>query len=89
MTVETIVVLDVEWVFEGPDPEVGIFGDLILHPCEANVDEEEASSDVTHRTDPGGATVTTSTTYTCPACQAAVTCIEQSPADWFAEPGRA
>ena len=37
-----------EWVFEGPDPEVGIFGDLVVHMCDKNVDEEPApEGDVT------------------------------------------
>jgi hypothetical protein len=74
------------WVFEGPDPEVGIFGDLVVHTC--TEDPEQATEVVDHYAAIDPRIVNERTTYTCPACGATTTCVEQHPADWFAEPGR-
>lgn len=70
----------VEWIFEGPDPEVGIFGDLILHPCSDDT-EPATLSDHTLR-DAGPDLVEDVTTYAC-ACGATTTVTEQWPRSFF------
>jgi predicted RNA-binding Zn-ribbon protein involved in translation (DUF1610 family) len=77
----------VEWIFEGPDPEVGIFGDLIVHPCAKNVDEEQAEEVGTVHADKVH-TVRIITRFRCPACGAETTATEEQPREHFLEPGR-
>lgn len=70
-----------QWVFEGPDPEVGIFGDLIVHTCSANVDEEQAKeTDVTMRTLATPGLIEITRTFQCSACGATTTTRDQEPA---------
>ena len=78
-----------EWVFEGPDPEVGIFGDLVVHMCAVNITEDPAvEKDVRQYAAINPQVVNESTTFECPPCGATTTVVEQYPAEWFAEPGR-
>lgn len=78
-----------EWIFEGPDPEVGIFGDLVVHTCAANADEEPATEQhVRHYPAIDKGLVNEQTTFLCPVCGATTTTVDQWPASWFAEPGR-
>jgi len=81
--------IEAEWVFEGPDPEVGIFGDLVLHTCMDNVDQEPALIidqrlyDEIHND-----IVVEVTTHQCQSCPATTTTTEQWPRSFFAEPGQ-
>ena len=68
-----------EWVFEEAEPSVGIFHDLILHDCGANVLDKEATAEVT-RADTGNGLVTFTVTFTCPACGATTSTTHQEPA---------
>jgi len=70
------------WVFEGPDPEVGIFGDLIVHTCDKNEDELEAEqADVSVREHSSvKGLVEIVTTFRCPACGVQTTTVDQEPA---------
>jgi len=76
---------EAEWVFEGPDPEVGIFGDLILHTCAANSDEEPAEHTDTRIYD--GVLhpdlVDEVAYFTCPACKATTTSTNTWPRSYF------
>ena len=76
------------WVFEEADPDVGIFGESIVHTCTANEDFAEATNDVDIRADIDPRMVRVVTTYTCPADGATTEVVEQCPAAWFEEPGR-
>ena len=78
------------WEFEGPDPEVGIFGDSVVHTCDGNVEEVQQAtvSNVNFRTSEDGRTVTGTTTFTCPVCSATTATAEVWPASMFSEPGR-
>jgi len=81
------------WLFEGPDPEVGIFGDLIVHDaCPIVSDDDEApdntnggveEADVSYVTDKQRRLVTMTTTYKCVRCGATTQASEQFPADDF------
>jgi hypothetical protein len=79
----------IDFVIEEADPEVGIFGDSIVHPCAANDEYAEATNDVTIRPDVSDPRmVQVITVFSCPACAETMTVIEQNPAEWFEEPGR-
>lgn len=81
------------WEFEGPDPEVGIFGDLIVHAaCPLLPPDAEAPDNVnglvtensTTRTE--GQMVRVTTTYTCTVCGSTASSVESWPAHFFEEP---
>ena len=81
------------WEFEGPDPEVGIFGDLIVHAAcpdlPADLDAPDNVNGLvvensTTRTD--GQLVRVTTTYTCLRCGATASAVESWPAHYFEEP---
>ena len=57
------------WSFEGPDPEVGIFGDRVVHEdCPVDVEEAEVTDVATFRsTGDGYLEVTRVFTCTCGA----------------------
>lgn len=77
-----------EWSFEGPDYEVGIFGDTIVHEaCEAEGDVEPAwQSDQSLMNDPDDPEwVIITTTYSC-ECGATTSWVERYPADHFETP---
>jgi hypothetical protein len=74
------------WIIEEADPDVGIFGDSIVHACAANEDFAEATTDVAIRVDVADARmVVVTTTFTCPACGDTESIAEQNPRDWFEE----
>lgn len=72
------------WAFEEADPDVGIFGESVVHCCTANRDEEEAAREESLRSTGTGEVVVT-TTYTC-ACGATTSFDSTYPAEWFEEP---
>src|SRR3954471_5789265 len=77
------------WVIECADPEVGIFGDSIVHACDANVeDAEDATPEVAMRDSADGTMVECTTTFTCPRCGATYVVVDCWPAEMFTEPGR-
>ena len=78
-----------DWVIEEADPEVGIFGDSIVHACAANDEFAEATSDVTIRPDAGPAHGPRDDHVHVSRVQGATNVVvEQQPAEWFVEPGR-
>lgn len=69
------------WTFEGPDPEVGIFGELVIHECGT---EEEAVEGPTQMHDtPDGKSVRVVRTFRCPGCGAETEVVESEPKEWF------
>jgi hypothetical protein len=73
------------WAFEEADPDVGIFGESVVHCCGANPDEDEAAREESLRPSHDG-TVVVTTTYTCTACGATRAFDNIYPAEWFEEP---
>jgi hypothetical protein len=92
-TTPTQIGEDDSWFIEGADPEVGIFGDTIIHECPTNVETDdedirEATQDVNMRTSADGRMVDCVTTFTCPVCKATTEMVESWPVEMFTEPGR-
>lgn len=79
--------VEADWTFDAGDPEVGIFGDLIVHACGVDEDEPEAVQvDVRMRTSDDGKMVDIITTYECPACGTQTAAVDSQPAAYFEEP---
>lgn len=79
------------WYFEGPDPEVGIFGDLIVHEaCTAVAEGDDVPDaeqvDVTIKASTTAGVENIVTTFRCPACGATTQTTDQQPSDHFKEP---
>ena len=82
---------DETWIIEAADPEVGIFGDSVVHDCAANAtgeDDIEAAIDTTFRDSADRTMVVCTTTFTCRGCGATTSFDESWPAEMFTEPGR-
>jgi hypothetical protein len=81
---------DESWIIEAADPEVGIFGDSIVHDCAANAESEdddvEAAVDTSFREEArsrGHFNVICTTTFTCRACGSTTSFDESWPAEMF------
>jgi hypothetical protein len=83
----SVTTVDARWYFEGPDYEVGLFGDLIVHECDDNTEDarghvaEAEVAEVRQRTD--GSLVTITTVFRCPVDGATTEVVDQHPAEHF------
>jgi len=80
-----------EWEFESGDPDVGIFGDSVVHAACPQVDPDDdvtqaTQTDVTVRASRTPGVLDVITTFTCPACGAVTRTKSQEPAEHFEEP---
>lgn len=72
------------WFIDEADPDVGIFGDAVIHEaCAENVEGDAATIDVAIRDE--GDDVVLTTTFTCPACSGTTSYDERQPREWFEE----
>jgi len=72
------------WTIEEADPDVGIFGESVVHDCDENYaqdDPQDATPEVAMRAE--GEQVVVTTTFTCPACSATTSFEERMPKEWF------
>jgi hypothetical protein len=73
------------WQYNEADPDVGIFGESVVHCCADNRDEDEAIRAESLRSTETGEVVVT-TTYICQVCAATTAFDNTYPAEWFEEP---
>jgi rubredoxin len=78
-----------DWTYEGPDYEVGIFGESVYHeacqsPADDVVEAEEQPADM--RTSDNGKWVKITRTFKCPVCGATTTVEESEPIESFETP---
>jgi hypothetical protein len=77
------------WEFDGGDPDVGVFGDSVIHCCQENLDiDEQATQTSVALTEMDPEVVAQITTWTCPACSATTVTTDLYPRSMFQEPGR-
>lgn len=68
------------WTFEPAEPDVGIFGDLVIHECGT---EEEAEELPVHMENRGLSFVQVTRTWRCPGCGSETTATYDEPREWF------